>query len=99
MVVLLNLGSASWAFFAVMLLAMAFVFGFRHPQIHDEDVPLDPRRRIVAVVAAVIFVLCFTPVPIDTINGDPTPEVEGVQVRVEAANAAGGPAVSDAASR
>ncbi len=70
LVVLLNIGSASWAFFAVMLVVMTFLFGFRHPRIHDEDVPLDPRRRTIAIVAAIIFILCFTPVPIDTIGGD-----------------------------
>lgn len=68
-VVLLNLGSASWAVFAFMLVVMSLMFGFRHPRVWDEDVPLDPRRRTIAIVAAVIFLLCFTPVPIDTIGG------------------------------
>ena len=80
-VVLLNLGSASWAFFAAMLLVMTFLFGFRHPRIYDEDVPLDPKRRTVAIVAGIIFILCFTPVPIDTINGDAAPAADGVQVK------------------
>ncbi len=80
-VVLLNIGSASWAFFALMLVVMTFLFGFRHPRIHDEHVPLDPARKAVAVLAAVIFLLCFTPVPIDTTGGDEPPEVEAIQVR------------------
>jgi membrane-associated protease RseP (regulator of RpoE activity) len=79
LVVLLNVGSASWAFFALMLVVMTFVFGFRHPRIHDEDVPLDPRRRAVAILAAVIFLLCFTPVPIDTIGDDAPPPSDGIQ--------------------
>jgi hypothetical protein len=78
LVVLLNIGSASWAFFALMLVVMTFMFGFRHPRIHDEDLPLDPRRRAVAILAAVIFVVCFTPVPIDTIGGD-VPPADGIQ--------------------
>jgi hypothetical protein len=57
---------------------MTFMFGFRHPRIHDEDLPLDPRRRAVAILAAVIFVVCFTPVPIDTIGGD-VPPADGIQ--------------------
>ena len=84
LVVLLNIGSASWAFFALMLIVMTFLFGFRHPRIHDEHVPLDPRRRIVAVIAVIIFVLCFTPVPIDTTgggSGTDTPAAEAIQVR------------------
>src|SRR5690606_17356693 len=72
-VVLLNIGSASWAFFALMLVVMTFMFGFRHPRIHDEDVPLDPVRKAVAVMAAVIFLLCFTPVPIDTTSAETPP--------------------------
>lgn len=64
-VVLLNVLSSSWAMFAVMLAVMTFIFGFRHPRIWDEDVPLDPRRRAIAIAAVLIFILCFTPVPID----------------------------------
>jgi hypothetical protein len=52
-----------------MLVVMAMMFGFRHPRIHDEDVPLDPVRRAVALLAVVIFILCITPVPIDTVGG------------------------------
>jgi membrane-associated protease RseP (regulator of RpoE activity) len=79
LVVLLNIGSASWAFFALMLVVMTLMFGFRHPRIHDEDVPLDPRRRAIAILAAIIFIICFTPVPIDLIDGDTAP-VESIQV-------------------
>lgn len=68
LVVLLNFGSTSWTFFALMLVAMALLIGFRHPRIHDEDVPLDPVRRLVAILAAIIFVLCFTPVPITIVG-------------------------------
>ena len=50
-----------------MMLVMAFIFGFRHPRIVDEHEPLDRRRQLVAVFAVVIFILCFTPVPIDTL--------------------------------
>jgi membrane-associated protease RseP (regulator of RpoE activity) len=68
LVVLLNFGSSSWTFFALMLVAMAIFIGFRHPRIHDEDVPLDPVRRLVAVIATIIFILCFTPVPISIVG-------------------------------
>jgi len=61
-----------------MLVVMTFLFGFRHPRIHDEDVPLDARRRTIAIVAAIIFILCFTPVPIDTVGDDTTP-ADGIQ--------------------
>jgi membrane-associated protease RseP (regulator of RpoE activity) len=51
---------------AVMMVIMAFVFGFRHPRVLDDHEPLDRRRRLVSVLALLIFILCFTPVPIDT---------------------------------
>ena len=66
---LLTLQSMSWISVTVMMLVMAFFLGVRHPRILDEDTPLDPRRRLVAFCAFVIFVLCFTPVPIQTFFG------------------------------
>ena len=47
------------------MVVMALWFGFRHPRIIDEHEPLDARRRAIAIVALIIFVLCFTPVPIE----------------------------------
>ena len=64
-VVTLTLRSSAWVSMAVMMLVMALWFGFRHPRIIDEHEPLDARRRMIAIVALVIFVLCFTPVPIE----------------------------------
>jgi membrane-associated protease RseP (regulator of RpoE activity) len=63
---LLIFWSYSWISMSVMLLAMALFLGVRHPRIVDEDTPLDPRRRFIAFCALVIFILSFTPVPIDT---------------------------------
>lgn len=69
-VLLLAVRSASWVSMAVMMMAMAILFGFRHPRIIDEHEPLDRERQWVAVLAAVVFVLCFTPVPIDVVGGE-----------------------------
>jgi len=63
-VLLLTFRSMSWISMAVMMVVMAFVVGFRHPRIVDEETPLDARRMAVAAFALVMFVLCFTPVPI-----------------------------------
>jgi membrane-associated protease RseP (regulator of RpoE activity) len=65
-VVALTLVSLSWISMTLMLLVMAFFLGFRHPRIVDEETPLDARRRLVALLALVMFILCFTPVPIET---------------------------------
>jgi membrane-associated protease RseP (regulator of RpoE activity) len=56
--------SLSWLLTAVMMTAMAFFLGIRHPSVGGEDVPLSDGRRLLALAALVIFILCFTPVPI-----------------------------------
>lgn len=63
-VVLLAVRTPSWYVTAGLMVVMALMFGFRHPRIYDEHVPLDPRRRWLALTALLIFVLCFMPVPI-----------------------------------
>ena len=66
----LTFWSLSWISMAVMMTAMAWFLGFGHPRIIDEHEPLDPRRRLIAIAALIIFILCFTPVPIETLfNG------------------------------
>jgi membrane-associated protease RseP (regulator of RpoE activity) len=64
LLLVLALVSSSWIVPAVMLAAMSVLFGFRHPPVIDEHEPLDRDRRLVAIMAALIFGLCFTPVPI-----------------------------------
>jgi hypothetical protein len=63
--VALTLVSFSWISMAILMLVMAFFLGVRHPRVVNDEGPLDTRRRLVALAALVIFVLCFTPVPIE----------------------------------
>lgn len=56
--------STSWMFMAVMMLVMLFLLGPRHPRVIYEWEPLPRGRYVVAFVALIIFVICFTPVPI-----------------------------------
>jgi membrane-associated protease RseP (regulator of RpoE activity) len=65
LVLALTFRSASWFMTALLLVAMAVFFGFRHPRVVDEHRPLDRRRQLVALAALIVFILCFTPVPID----------------------------------
>lgn len=44
--------------------AIALAMGVRHPWVPDQDVPLDPSRRLVSWLALIVFLLCFTPEPI-----------------------------------
>jgi len=57
--------SQSWLIVAVMMLVMLVTIGARHPRVLDEATALDPVRRRLALAAAVILVLCFTPAPIE----------------------------------
>lgn len=62
---LLTIWSLSWIAMAIMMAAMAFFLGFGHPVVIDEHERLDPKRTLVAILALIIFVVCFTPVPIE----------------------------------
>lgn len=56
--------SASWLAMTVMMLVMLFALGPRHPRVISEHESLGAGRNAVAVLALIIFILCFTPVPI-----------------------------------
>ena len=60
----LSFFAASWIVWTGMMVAMLFVFGPRHPRVFDEEVPLDRGRQLLALLAVVMFALCFTPAPI-----------------------------------
>ena len=63
-VLALALVSYSWIAMAVMLAIMAWFMGFRHPAPWDDTTPLTRGRLLVAAVTVLIFVGCFTPVPL-----------------------------------
>ncbi len=60
--------SRSWVVWTVITIAMLVAFGPRHPPTDDEAVPLNRGRLWLAVAALVIFVLCFTPTPIEPLD-------------------------------
>jgi membrane-associated protease RseP (regulator of RpoE activity) len=64
----LTILSLSWIVWTLMIVAMLFIAGPRHPPVVDEAIPLDPARRWLAVFAVVMFVLCFTPAPIELLD-------------------------------
>jgi membrane-associated protease RseP (regulator of RpoE activity) len=70
--VLLTIRSTSWISMAIIMLIMAFFLGVGHPQIEDEGTALDTRRKLIAFFALIMFVLCFTPVPIELFFSAPT---------------------------
>jgi membrane-associated protease RseP (regulator of RpoE activity) len=60
--------STTWMVWAGLMLLMIIRFGPRHPPTLDEDVPLDATRLWLAFAALIILVLCFTPVPIESLE-------------------------------
>ena len=57
--------SSSWLVWTVLTVIMLATFGPRHPRTTDEDVPLDRLRLWLAAGAVLMFILCFTPAPIE----------------------------------
>jgi membrane-associated protease RseP (regulator of RpoE activity) len=49
-----------WLLWCLLVVLMRL----RHPPVQDESVPLDRNRKLLALAALAIFVLCFVPVPI-----------------------------------
>lgn len=61
-VVLLGLGVLwqGWFFWAAIIL----ILGFRHPTLLDEESPLSPGHKVLAMIAGLILIVTFVPVPI-----------------------------------
>ena len=64
----LTLASLSWIVWTVMIVAMLFIAGPKHPRVVDEVVPIGRARLWLAGFALVMFVLCFTPAPIELLD-------------------------------
>ena len=64
----LVLVSLSWLVWTILLVAMLVFVGPRHPPVIDEDAPLDRTRLVLAAFALIMFVICFTPAPIQVMD-------------------------------
>jgi membrane-associated protease RseP (regulator of RpoE activity) len=62
--VVLTYLSTSWLVWTFLMIVMLVMFGPRHPRVGDEHVPLDRARLVLALAALAMFILCFTPAPI-----------------------------------
>src|SRR2546422_10450556 len=67
-VALLLLPMAKWWSGWLVWAALILLLGFRHPPLLNRWEPLDSKRLVWAVIAIVIFVLCFMPAPITLIE-------------------------------
>ena len=71
----LSFVSTSWIAWTVLTVVMLLAFGPRHPRTHDEDVPLDRPRLWLAVFAVAMFVVSFTPAPLELLEFVNEPDV------------------------
>jgi membrane-associated protease RseP (regulator of RpoE activity) len=56
--------STSWLVWTVLTVVMLLMFGPSHPRTVDEEIPLDTARLWLAAFALLMFIVCFTPAPI-----------------------------------
>ena len=62
--VMMTFLASSWLVMTVMMVVMLVLFGPRHPKVIYEHEPIGRARQVIAVVALIILILCFTPVPL-----------------------------------
>ncbi len=60
------------------------LLGFRHPPPVDRDTPITGRRKRLALVALVLFIVTFVPVPLTITMGTPEPALPDPEMSVEA---------------
>jgi membrane-associated protease RseP (regulator of RpoE activity) len=63
-VVMTVLVSPSWIVMTLIMVVMLALFGPHHPRVLDEHEPLGAGRYVVAILAAIIFAICFTATPL-----------------------------------
>lgn len=61
--------SLSWIAWTVLLVIMIAILGPHHPPTCDEDEPIDTPRLVLAGVALLMLIVCFTPAPIGAFVG------------------------------
>ena len=58
---LLNFYSTNWILWTILIL---LVIRFKHPPTMNDRIELDPQRKVLAWTSYVIFVTCFSPMPL-----------------------------------
>jgi membrane-associated protease RseP (regulator of RpoE activity) len=66
--IVLTYFSASWVVWTGMMIVMLMMFGRHHPRTFDEAEPLDRTRMLLAAFALLMFILCFTPAPVQPMD-------------------------------
>lgn len=72
--------SASWIAWSVLIAVVLVTSGVSHPPTWDDTQPLGRARTLLAIAAAIVFLLCFTPTPVESID-DLVPSAAGTSSR------------------
>ena len=79
--------SLSWLVWTALMLLMTYMVGPHHPPTLDDEVTLGKGRLAIAVIALLIWIVCFTPAPISPFESDagepPQPTEVGNAIRGE----------------
>lgn len=57
--------STSWLVWTILMVLMLVVIGPHHPPTLNDALPIGSRRLVLALIALLMLVVCFTPVPIE----------------------------------
>jgi len=55
--------------YGIIILLFILIFGFEHPPTIYDFVPLDAKRKLLALAVVIIFIACFTPYPLHVTMG------------------------------
>jgi len=66
--IVMCLVSANWVFLTLVMAAMVYFVGLRHPPVMAEYEPLGTGRYFVALFVVLIFILCFMPIPVQIVK-------------------------------
>jgi membrane-associated protease RseP (regulator of RpoE activity) len=57
--------SLSWVVWTILMVVMLAITGPHHPPTLDDDIRMDRPRLILAMIAVVMLIVCFTPAPLE----------------------------------
>lgn len=67
-VLALTFVSESWVAWAILIAVVLAINGVSHPPTWDDAMPLGRARMLLVLAAALVFLLCFTPSPVEPID-------------------------------
>lgn len=64
----------------LMLVIILIIFGMRHPKPLDTETELDGKRKLIAFIILIIFLLSFTPAPFPSLTSGDAGKIGGIPI-------------------